>query len=253
MCTNAREKICRKIFKMSSLDDRFGGNLILFLKFFSGFLSLTMNIRYLYNKNWFSTMHMHYYHIHFHGSQQEKLQNFRNISSFVLYRMWRQPINWILFHYKYYLRQVLNMNTCTTVMQKECVAFYAESFPFPHPDPHLPRSPAWSVSGRPGFVDWINGLHKPGCQLGLANGEPWQDIRESEIVVFISFSLPGCCCSFCISLWKAPAPARWPSLPLTLSLWVLVITSFLLPPSPGVVSAFPCWPGGTSLSLWTSL
>ena len=88
-------------------------------------------------------------------------------------------------------------------------------FSLPPPDPRLAQSLAWSVPRRPACVDWINGLHGPGCQLGLANGESWQEIRESKVVVFISLSLPSCCCSFWISLWKATALARWPSVQLS--------------------------------------
>lgn len=141
------EKVHMKMLKMSSLD-KIAGNLILFLIFLSGFLSLTMNICYLCKKTYFkecTCITIIYTFIEL--NQQEILKNFKNISSFssfVLYWIGR----WVHLCSEFYcminttqskvfppkvrqkqtegngVKQDLNKNECTMFMKQRMCKYF---------------------------------------------------------------------------------------------------------------------------------
>lgn len=159
--------------------------------------------------------------------------------------------NWILFHNKYRLRQLLNMNTCTIfTQQRMCRCFLCWIFSL-SPSRSLPRlipSLVCVRGDRPLGTNSMDSL-KPGCQLGLAPGEPWLDITESEVVRFISLSAR--LLLFILYFFMenpSSCQRRWPSLPLTALSLGADDHSFPLP-APTEVLGGPRFPWGTSLSL----
>lgn len=117
--------------------------------------------------------------------------------------------NWILFHNKYRLRQLLNMNTCTIfTQQRMCRCFLCWIFSL-SPSRSLPRlipSLVCVRGDRPLGTNSMDSLNLAASWVWPLGNPGWISQRVKLCGLFPS--LPDCCCSFCISLWKTPAPAR---------------------------------------------